>query len=152
MAKKRSNRKILAKVVFFLYCMLMLWLLFFRSGGWIAGLTYEQQLLHNFNLTPFLTIKNYWTVVLEGAGNTLFIHCVINLLGNIFLFIPIGYLMPVLWKKLRNYIRFFCACFCVMFLIEILQLFTLLGSFDVDDLILNLFGMSIGFVVYHLFN
>ena len=33
----------------------------------------------------------------------------------------------------------------------VVQLFTLLGSFDIDDLILNLIGMTLGFIGYHLF-
>jgi len=30
----------------------------------------------------------------------------------------------------------------------VVQLFTLLGSFDVDDVILNLLGMTIGFLIH----
>jgi glycopeptide antibiotics resistance protein len=129
----------------------MIWLLFFRSGGWQAGLNYEQQLRQNYNLQPFLTIRNYWKVVYHRTNDAALIHSIINLGGNIFLFIPIGELIPGIYPKLRNFFRFFCVCLGVMFLVEVLQLFTLLGSFDVDDLILNLFGMSVGFVCYHLF-
>ena len=31
---------------------------------------------------------------------------------------------------------------------EVIQLFTLLGSFDVDDVILNLLGMTVGFLIH----
>lgn len=35
-----------------------------------------------------------------------------------------------------------------IFIIEILQLFTRVGSFDIDDFILNMFGAVIGFAVW----
>lgn len=151
MAKSKSTRTKRLKFFFFAYCAFMVWLLFFRSSGWIDGLSYEQQLRQNINLQPFLTIGNYWKVICHRSNEQALMHCVINLGGNIFLFIPIGVLLPRIYPKLRIYFRFFCACFGIMFLVEVLQLFTLLGSFDVDDLILNLFGMTIGFIGYHLF-
>ena len=152
MAKSKSTRTKRLKFFFFLYCAFMVWLLFFRSGGWIEGLSYEQQLRQNINLQPFLTIGNYWKVLCHRSNQQALIHSIINLGGNIFLFIPIGVFLPRLYPKLRNYFRFICACFGIIFLVEVLQLFTLLGSFDVDDLILNLFGMSLGFICYHLFH
>ena len=152
MAKSKSNRTKRLKFFFFIYCGFMIWLLFFRSGGWIEGLSYEQQLRQNINLQPFLTIGNYWKVLCRRTNNQALMHSIINLGGNIFLFIPIGVFLPRIYPKLRNYFRFICACFGIMFLVEALQLFTLLGSFDVDDLILNLFGMSLGFISYHLFH
>ena len=127
----------------------MLWLLFFRSPNWVDGLTYAEQLRRNYNLVPFYTISNYWQVVTRYTNYSVLFHCFINLNGNVLLFIPAGYMMPRLFKKMRNYFRFFATGLGVMFLVEVLQLFTLLGSFDVDDLILNLFGMSIGFIIYH---
>ena len=152
MAKSKSTRTKRLKFFFFLYCAFMVWLLFFRSGGWIEGLNYEQQLRQNINLQPFLTVGNYWKVLCHRSNQQALMHSIINLGGNIFLFIPIGVFLPRIYPKLRNYFRFICACFGIMFLVEVLQLFTLLGSFDVDDLILNLFGMSLGFICYHLFH
>ena len=151
MAKSKVNRTKRLKFFFFVYCAFMIWLLFFRSSGWIDGLNYEQQLRQNINLQPFLTIQNYWKVIHNRTNDAALIHSIINLGGNIFLFIPIGVFLPRIYYKLRNFFRFFSVCFGLMFLVEVLQLFTLLGSFDVDDLILNLAGMTFGFICYHLF-
>lgn len=151
MAKRKTQRNVFPRFVFILYCAVMLWLLFFRSAGWITGMTYQEQLQHNINLTPLYTIQSYWNVVFHRTNDSALVHCIINLAGNVILFIPAGYLIPNLWRKQRNYLRFFATCFGIMFFIEALQLFTLLGSFDVDDLILNLSGMTIGFIGFHLF-
>ena len=151
MSKSRSRREKTLRLAFWLYCAFLFWLLFFRSSGWIDGLRYEDQLRNNINLTPLYTISNYLRVVIKRTNDNVLVHCVINLLGNVLLFIPVGVLMPKIWPKQRNFFRFFVSCAGIMFLVEVLQLFTLLGSFDVDDLILNLLGMTLGFIGYQLF-
>ena len=150
MRKGKVNTQPFWRFVFLLYCTTMLWLLFCRSHGWIEGLTYEEMLRQNINLTPFLTIRNYLYVIIHRTNKALIVGCIINLAGNVLLFIPAGWLLPRLWKKMRNFFVFFATCAFSIFLVETLQLFTLLGSFDVDDLILNLGGMSIGFICYSI--
>ena len=102
------------------------------------------------NLIPFHTIDNYWKVVLRWEFTPLFFHSVINLGGNLFLFIPIGYFLPKLWKMLRGFFPFLLTCTMAIVLIELLQLVTLLGSLDIDDLILNTAGFLTGYGIYLL--
>ncbi len=151
MKKRNTAGQPFLRFLFLIYCAVMLWLLFDRSSGWMDGLSYEQMLRQNINLIPFLTIQNYLHVVLYHSDKALRVHCIINLLGNVLLFIPAGWLLPRLWKKQRAFLRFFLTCALSIVLIEVLQLLTLLGSLDVDDLILNLFGMTLGFLSYKLF-
>lgn len=151
MGKPAKKQVRTSRVLFVLYCIAMLWLLFCRSPGWIPGLGYEEQLRANINLTPLYTIRNYWQVVYHRTNDDALLHCIINLGGNVLLFVPAGVLLPKIWPKQRNFFRFFATCAGLMFLVEVLQLFTLLGSFDIDDLILNLIGMILGFIGYHLF-
>ena len=152
MAKKKPkvNTQPMWRLLFVVYCAIMLWLLFGRSQGWVSGVPYRQLLAGNINLTPLLTVRNYFDVVRQGPDNPYFVHCVINLLGNVFLFIPAGWLLPKVFPFQRNFFRFFVTCTGLIALVETLQLFTLLGSFDVDDVILNLAGMILGFLIYHI--
>ena len=150
--QKAKHPSAFSRFVFLVYCGFMLWLLFGRAYGWVDGLRYEQMLARNINLTPFLTIRNYLYVIFHSQNERLILHCVINLLGNVLLFIPAGDLMPKIWKRQRNFFVFFFTCAVAILLIEFVQLFTLLGSFDVDDIILNLLGMLLGFLFYHLRN
>ena len=144
------GKNIFWRFLFLLYCGVMLWLLFGRSNGYIAGIPYETQLRDNTNLIPLFTIKNYLTVLEHSTNKALLTHCFINLAGNVLLFIPAGWLFPKIWRKMRNFFRFFALCAGLIFLVETVQLFTLLGSFDVDDVILNLAGMVVGFLLYTL--
>ena len=149
--KKSADSTPLLRFLFVVYVALLLWLLFDRTPGWGSEVSYADQMRSSMNLIPFHTIGNYWKVVRRMEFTSLFWHCVINLGGNIFLFIPIGYFLPRLWPFLRNFFSFLLACTMSIVLVELLQLVTLLGSLDIDDLILNLFGMLVGYVLFMIF-
>lgn len=150
MGRKRKNTFLY--IVFFLYVALMLWLLFGRSNRYTEGIEYTQQLKNNMSLKPLFTIKNYFYVVTHHSPqSSLYRHCLINLIGNVALFIPAGVMMPVLWKRMRNFFLFLLMCILAIALVEGLQLVTLLGSCDIDDLILNLSGMILGYLLYLIF-
>ena len=151
MKKRYPKSTPLWRFLFVVYAALLLWLLFDRTSGWESEIAYAEQLRSNMNLIPFQTIGNYWKVVKQQEYSALFYHCVINLGGNIFLFIPIGYFLPRLWPGLRNFFAFLLTCVLSITLVELLQLVTLLGSLDIDDLILNLFGMLLGYLFFIIF-
>ena len=153
---KKKNRKSpdstpFLRFLFVVYAGLLLWLLFDRPVAWDPVSDYAQIMRGNMNLIPFHTIGNYWKVVTRWEFTPLFRHSVINLGGNIFLFIPIGYFLPRLWPYLRNFFSFLLTCAMAITLVELLQLVTLLGSLDIDDLILNLLGMVVGYLIYMIF-
>ena len=149
---KKKNRKSpdstpFLRFLFVVYAALLLWLLFDRPVARDPVSDYAQIMRGNMNLIPFQTIGNYWKVVTRWEFTPLFRHCVINLGGNVILFIPIGYFLPRLWPFLRNFFSFLLTCTMAITLVELLQLVTLLGSLDIDDLILNLSGMIVGYLI-----
>lgn len=148
MAKRKQPSASFVRFLFVVYCAVMLWLLFGRPTGWVEGQSYEQMLRLNTNLTPLYTIRNYVAVIRANTNPELVRHCIINLGGNILLFIPAGWLLPRIFPKQRNFFLFLLTCAASILLVETAQLFSLLGSFDIDDLILNLIGMVIGFSIY----
>lgn len=68
--------------------------------------------------------------------------------GNIVAFIPFGILIPLLYRI--NFIRFITLFIMSIVLIEVIQGLTLLGSFDVNDVIQNSLGAVVGFGAYKL--
>ncbi|MFE8695989.1 VanZ family protein [Cytobacillus sp. FJAT-53684] len=96
------------------------------------------------NLTPFATIYGLLT-------NANFMFSLRNIVGNILLFIPLGFSIPLRFKVNKFWkvilLGFFTSC-----LVEVIQLFTSIRSFDVDDLILNTIGAIIGLALYRLFD
>ena len=68
----------------------------------------------------------------------------LNVLLNIALFVPLGVLLPLLWKPFRKWYAAPGAGFGVSLLIELTQLFTGSGMCDVDDLFTNTLGAMLG--------
>ena len=145
---------------FFAYVVVMLWLLFDRSGA-VEGVPYWQQVQQNMNRKPFYTIGNYWHILTNrayyvekwGSASVYFYHAriaFVNLAGNIIMFIPLGYFIPSVWKKCRSFFRCVLTAAGMILIVELAQLVTLRGSCDADDLILNLIGVSLGYVCNHL--
>lgn len=149
MKRAKANTRPFWRFVFLCYCVMMLWLLFFGNRG-AAYDNYWEQVQHNYSLRPFYTIRNYLQVIHRGTSGYWVRHCTINLLGNILLFVPGGFLLPRVFPKFRAFWRSLLLFFGVLIIIEVLQLFTLLGRLDVDDMLLNLFGLCVGYGIYKL--
>ena len=129
-----------------LYTIVMLWLLFGRSQFDI-GLDYWEQVKMNINLVSFNTIWHYLYLLIKQTNPYLLPHAFINLFGNIAAFVPLGFLLPCLWKRVQSFGRFLICTVFLIVAVEVIQLFTLRGSCDIDDLILNVIGALIGFAI-----
>lgn len=136
------------KLLFAAYCVLMLWLLFGQRMGWSGSGTYWQQLRANSNLRPLETVSRYLWVLRYSTSQHQIRHAVINLVGNVLMFVPLGILTPCIWNKVRAFRWHILIMLLTVVMIELLQLFTLLGSCDVDDLLLNLVGTSLGYLLW----
>ena len=93
------------------------------------------------NLVPFRTIEAYISDLSFGISFR-------NILGNIIPFIPMEFLIPMAFPFQRNIIKTMISCFLLILSVEILQLILFLGSFDIDDIILNQLSCFIGFILF----
>jgi glycopeptide antibiotics resistance protein len=89
------------------------------------------------NFVPFRTIWPF----LNGRGNHLI--AMVNLLGNIVPFVPVGFLAPFLYRRL-TWPKSLLLAVLVGLLMEVMELAFRVGIFDVDDILLNAFGVIIG--------
>ena len=140
--KKEEHRLVLAWTLFIVYMVFLMYFLFFAE---IMGRTYIDRDYH-YNLTPFREIRRFivyrrtlgWFAVLS------------NLLGNVLAFVPFGMILPMLTPKCRNFFHIVLLGFDFSLFVETIQLISKVGSFDVDDLILNTLGVALGYLVYRL--
>ena len=100
-----------------------------------------------YHPNPFRTIYGSVYIIVHRTNPYLIPHEIISLLGNFALFMPFGYFVPRLFEKYRVFIRFILFTFVVLLSIETIQVLTIRGCFDVDDIILNLAGAVIGFFI-----
>ncbi|MED3800373.1 VanZ family protein [Lysinibacillus xylanilyticus] len=73
---------------------------------------------------------------------------IINLLGNLLIFTPMGFLLPLLSKKFRKARTVIFVGFVSSLAVETIQFIFTVGSADIDDLILNTLGAWLGYLAY----
>lgn len=117
--------------LFYSFCLLIL--LFFRPS---------EQAYDNWNLIPFSTIDFFL------SGNVNLLIAFYNLAANIGLFIPFGI---ALMLTVKSRFKRFVIPFLSISTIELLQYLTMRGSLDIDDLILNMVGVYIGYLLTPIF-
>ncbi len=137
---KRGNERLLFwRSVFFLYFVLLLYLLFFSEAFGRTERYPEMQ----YNLTPFQEIRRY----LFGAGVNSRLFWV-NIVGNVVAFVPFGYLLPKIFRRPRGILFVTAMTYLCSLSVELMQLISLVGIFDLDDIILNTAGGVLGCLVY----
>ena len=143
---KKNSKKALIWALFGIYCVAVFIMLFMRKRFDI-GLPYWEQVKMSINLVPFRSIYGSVYLIIHRTNQYLISHEIISLLGNFALFMPFGYFIPRLFGKYRAFIKFILLTFVILLSIETLQVVTLRGCFDVDDILLNLAGAVIGFFI-----
>ena len=96
----------------------------------------------NLNLIPIVNILKH-----DSATKA-----VVNICGNVAMFIPVGIVWPAVFKRLSTPLRAISAGAGFSLCIEIVQLLFRARVTDVDDLILNTLGFTIGYLCYRSIN
>ena len=113
------------------YTIFLLYLMFLGFGR-------EQHEANIVRLLPFVS------TILFVQNTTSWESIIINLLGNIIMFIPFGFL-GWLNAKYFSFKKLIVDFLSVLIIVEVLQYLTRLGVFDIDDLAINSLGVWIGF-------
>ena len=140
MLKGTTKRQKMGWVLFLLYLALLSYLMFFSED---FGRTNPNR-GYAYNLAPFKEIMRFITYY-ETLGMR---AVVVNLAGNVIAFMPFGFFMPVVSRRSRGPVRIIFLGFGFSLMLETIQLVFKVGSYDVDDLILNTLGAAIGFFCY----
>jgi len=106
------------------------------------------ELVRNTNLIPFDTIKRFVYAYQYHLLPTKSI--VYNLVGNLVIFMPFGILLSKTFTHINRTITVFFITLAFTLSIEIFQYISYLGSFDIDDIILNVAGATIGYLIYSI--
>lgn len=122
------------------YTVWILYLLFF------ANFRIEENRIFEIRSIPFETIYLYIFVWIKNN----LLESLKNIFGNIFLFVPYGFL-GMMYPKLNNFYCMVFTFFVLINIIEFSQFYFKRGSADIDDVILNTFGVVIGFFIYKRF-
>lgn len=143
--QEKSDRRLRGwgKLLLFLYLCGMVYFMFFSED---YGRT-EGAGAYRYNLVLFREIRRFWRY-----RHTLGIGAMmLNIFGNVAVFIPFGFAVPLLYPGLRGGLWVPLLTLGSSLIIETLQLLLRVGCFDVDDLLLNTLGGCIGYLIFYLF-
>ena len=98
------------------------------------------------NLEPFYTIRRF-LIHYRRTGS---LSSLSNLLGNVLVLMPLGVLLPVLYRPMRRFWLFIPLAALIAVGVEVLQWRTGLGVADVDDSILNFCGAVVSYIITRL--
>lgn len=102
---------------------------------------------YRYNLRPFKEIKRCFYCLKHNNTR----YFILNFCMNIVAFVPFGTVLPIIQEKSRKWYRLLFQSVVVIFCIEILQLISKVGIFDVDDMLLNVSGSMIGYTIFAVF-
>ncbi|MCQ9640845.1 VanZ family protein [Chryseobacterium sp. WG14] len=121
------------KIVIIPYTLFLLYLMFLGMGRY----QYEDNLITVepiFSTIKFIQTTDEWRDI------------VIIVLGNIVMFVPFGFLGWI-FPGLKD-LKTLCITFIsAIVIVEALQYFTRMGIFEVDDILLNTFGVYLGWQI-----
>ena len=141
--------KINLYIFFGLYLILLITLTLFDSLWLRNGFNFSgfDNIQDRINLVPFKTIM---TFVKEFDSMYSTSQIMLNLFGNVCAFMPMALFLPFLFKRQNKAFQFVITLTLMILGIEFLQLITGSGRFDIDDLILNLFGAVLVYLLFKI--
>lgn len=102
----------------------------------------------SFHIVPFATISEYVGALFTHRINLSIIMT--NLLGNLVAFMPLALFLPMFFRKCKRLLPFLLTTSLFVLCIELLQFVWVVGSCDIDDLILNVSGACLAYAVLRI--
>ena len=140
MIRNTTKRQKLGWVLFLMYLCFLAYFMFFSES---FGRT-DTDRGYAYNLVPLKEITRYFRYY-RTLGMPLFL---INIVGNMVAFMPFGFFLPIISRRSRKWYNTVSFGLIFSLILETLQLIFKVGSFDVDDMLLNTVGAGLGFLVY----
>lgn len=141
MKEHHTERKyVVCWVLFTVYLAALAYFLFFAEATGRTG----AERMYQYNLIPFHEIRRF-LVYRRQLG---YMAVALNLAGNVLAFVPFGTFLPLLIRHTRSFWKTMLLGAEFSLFVEILQLFSKVGSFDVDDILLNTCGACLGYALF----
>lgn len=128
---KNKIKKFSLSIIFIYYIILLFNMVIFARYNTI----------NSFNLIPFKSI-------IEIFNNGNIYSIIINILGNLLIFMPLEYFIIELFE-INKFLLNFISSFLIILIIEIIQYIFKVGVLDIDDLILCTLGMMLFYIIYN---
>ena len=139
----KKNHRVFLFVAFIVYIALLIYLLFFRHRA--ADIPLTEYIRYSTNFIPFFSFYAFFTT--PYISYRVVVPFMVNLIGNMVLFLPWGIALPMLNEKFVSAKRFFTLTAIVIIAVEILQILLQVGTCDIEDFLMNMIGAAAGFLI-----
>lgn len=150
---KPENKKWIWVVLAIFLLILTRFILFKKSPGYYKAYFSNEYSIKTLkegwrqaNVKPFATLT-----LLAKSKRLTTSYKIDNIAGNVLGFVPVAFLLSLLFSGRGLALRVIGITFLISLFFELIQLFSGLGSFDVDDLLLNSIGGALGAWIYYVF-
>lgn len=143
MIKNTTRNQKFGWVLFLAYLLILVYFMFLAES---FGRDLTTPRGYAYNLELFKEIKRFYRYRAQ-LGMQAFL---LNVVGNVIAFMPCGFFLPIVSRRGKQWYNCFILCFLLSLCIEVTQLILQVGSFDVDDLLLNTTGGILGYITYHI--
>lgn len=126
--KKFSKKQIIFGSLFIAYIIMVFGVTFLSRGSHFQG---------SMNIHFLSSYRDAW--------NSFSLRSWQFIILNIFMFVPFGFLVPLLEKRFHKIYNTFIAALLFTIFIELFQLITGIGIFELDDIFNNVLGALIGY-------
>ena len=127
--------------LFFIYFLILVNLTIFKF----------EELIINFDTRFYINYIPFVETIKMFRNDFADIHIALyNVIGNILLFIPLGFCIPLFFNKKNKLSKVILYGFTASLTIEVLQLFTPYSITDIDDIIFNTLGTVIVFIIFNI--
>ena len=135
--------------IFLLYLLFFhFFLVYFLFFSEEYGRVTAEERVYRYNLVPFVEIRRFWVYREQLGAFAVFT----NIFGNVIGFLPFGFILPVIFRRMNSGFLICISGFILSLTVEVIQLVTKVGCFDVDDMILNTLGAALGYVLFLICN
>ena len=141
--RKTKALRAFGKVLFLLYVGFLIYFLFLAEWYGRTGVSEE----YRYNLELFREIKRF--IIYRDQLGAFAVFA--NLAGNILIFVPYGFFISMASRS-RGFFKTLFFSMGLSLCVEITQLFSRVGSFDVDDILLNTVGGVVGYIIFLICN
>lgn len=139
MIKNTTRHQKLFWVLFIIYLVSLCYFMFFAES---FGRNTHSQQEYAYNLILFKEIRRFFNYR-KLLGTEAFL---LNMVGNVAGFMPFGFILPIISRRGKRWYNTVLLSFLFSLCIETVQLVFKVGSFDVDDMVLNTLGGVLGYL------
>ena len=135
MLKNKRNKRTWLIILLAVYLLILLRITVFRS--------------HSYPIEMSVNLSLFTDLVATYHENGIWMVLYL-VVGNIAWFVPFGFLLPMIWQKLKSFYTIPLG-FLLSLVIESSQLALNKGMFEIDDLVLNTAGCAVGCFIYKIY-